>query len=141
VQNAYSNARVEMEVHNRRFKVSMDDIIKAISETPNCWEFEGFVDKQIFWSTSDDIVIQGKNLGPYKARLRLPDWAWFLFSEKEKGNRDDQHPHVNPDGMPCYGNAAGLMTAEKGIVRNLEGLWAFLHQYNAPSAFRKLKEF
>lgn len=142
VQDAYNHARQMMEQYNNRHVVTVEEIIHAIEHTPVSWEFEGFYDNDITWCTSDNVIIRDKHMGKYIARLRLSTWHWFIDGKKygDSGNRYS-HPHVSTDGVPCYGNAAGLMTKEKGIVKNLEGLWSFLHSYNAESAYRPLASF
>lgn len=138
VNAAYQNARWALEKYNRRHPISIDKLTSDLDNTPNCWEFTGFTDT-INWITSDNVVIQNKNLGKYKAQLDVRKWEWCLY--REKSSDSYQHPHVSYEGYPCYGNAVGLMTAEKGLVKNLEGLWAFLHQYNEASAYAKLYTF
>lgn len=142
VQQAYQIARVRMENYNRQFKnTSIQSIIESIEKTPISWEFEGYAQNQMTWATADSVVLNNKNLGKYIARLELPRWNWVIFSKKYSEDGGAQHPHVDSSGYPCYGNAAGMMVVEKGIVKNLEGLWAFLHNYNVNSAYRKLETF
>lgn len=142
VQEAYAHAREEMRLFNERHHIGLEQVIEAIEKTPVSWEFDGFHDQVISWITSDNVVIKDKNMGKYIAKLKLRNWQWYIYGKKYgDGGSEYSHPHVSSDGHPCYGNAAGLVTKEKGIIKNLEGLWSFLHSYYPESAYRRLGDF